>query len=150
MQKKNMINLAILIVVAGGMFYGGMIYGKNAAIKAASQSEQGFGRGMGNRSGGANGGVVGGQRGQRGPAGSGFSAGQIISKDDTSITIKTREGGSKIVYYSGSTTIGKTTSGLTSDLNIGADVIVNGSSSADGSIAAENIQIRPAQPNLPD
>jgi len=147
MQKKNMINLAILIVIAGGMFYGGMLYGKKVAIKAAPQSEPGFGRGMGNRSGGANGGVAG---GQRGPAGSGFSAGQIISKDDTSITIKTREGGSKIVYYSGSTTIGKTTSGLTSDLNIGADVIVNGSSSADGSIAAENIQIRPAQPNLPD
>ncbi len=139
--------IGVIVLVAGGMFYGGMLYGKNVAAKAASQSEQGLGRGMGNRTGGANGGVAGGQRGQRGPAGSGFSNGQIISKDDTSITVKTRDGGSKIIYYSGATSIGKTAPGAVSDLSVGEDVMVTGTNSADGSVAAENIQIRPAQPD---
>ncbi|MFZ2188702.1 MAG: hypothetical protein WAV73_04030 [Candidatus Moraniibacteriota bacterium] len=141
-KKHIMAMTGVIILIAGGMFYGGMLYGKKVAVKAASQSEPVFGRGMGNRAGGANGGVMGGQRGL---AGAGFSAGQIISKDDTSITIKSRDGGSKIVYYSSTTSIGKTAPGAALDLLVGEDVMVTGTSSADGSIAAENIQIRPAQ-----
>jgi hypothetical protein len=149
MNKKRhiMSMIGVIVLVAGGMFYGGMLYGKNVTAKAASQTEQSLGRGMGNRTGGANGGVAGGKRGQRGPAGPGFSNGQIISKDDTSITVKTHDGGSKIIYYSGTTSIGKTAPGAVSDLSVGDDVMVTGIASADGSVAAENIQIRPAQPD---
>ncbi|MCX6761310.1 MAG: DUF5666 domain-containing protein [Candidatus Moranbacteria bacterium] len=147
MQKKNMINLAVLVIIAGGMFYGGMQYGLNKATGAAAQAKQGRnggGSGVADNGGGPGGG---GQRGQRGPnGGSGFSNGQILSKDDTSITIKTRDGSSKIVYFSGSTTIGKTAPGAASDLSTGQNVMVSGNSNPDGSIAADNIQIRPAQP----
>ncbi|MFA5961830.1 MAG: hypothetical protein WC848_04070 [Parcubacteria group bacterium] len=156
-KKKHIMTMAgVIILVSGGMFYGGMLYGTSKATKGTAQFVQGQNRGMNNGAGapgGANGGVAGGQRGQRTPGGmangagpgGGFSNGQIIAKDDTSITIKTRDGGSKIVYYSGSTTIGKTTPGSASDLSVGEDVMVNGASSPDGSIAAENIQIRPTQ-----
>ncbi len=151
MQKKNITNLAILIIVAGGMFYGGMLYGTNKTTGATTQSRQGQSRGNGGGNGADNtgGGVGGGQRGQRGPGGmggGGFSNGQIISKDDTSITIKTRDGSSKIVYYSGSTAVGKADVGTASDLSVGENVMISGNSNADGSIAADNIQIRPSQP----
>ena len=150
-KKKHIITMVgIMIIIAGGMFYGGMQYGTSKATSAAAQSKQGQGRGNGGSNGAMDsGGPAGQQRGQRGPngaAGGGFSSGQIISKDDTSITVKMRDGGSRIIYYSGSTSIGKTATGTATDLSVGQDVMVNGSSSADGSIAADNIQIRPAQP----
>ena len=150
MEKKNIISIAVLIVVAGGMFYGGMLYGASRSTKTTSQFGQGQGRGSGGGNGADNGGGPGGQRGQRGPGGGpngggGFSSGQIISKDDTSITIKTRDGGSKIVFFSGSTTVGKTVPGAATDLSVGENVMVNGAGSPDGSIAATDIQVRPNQ-----
>ena len=81
----------------------------------------------------------------RGANGGNFAIGQIISQDNTSITIKTQDGSSKIVFFSGSTQIGKLAQGSSSDLSIGEQVMINGQSNADGSIAAQNIQIRPDQ-----
>ena len=79
-------------------------------------------------------------------SGGAFENGEIISKDDKSITIKTREGSSKIIYFSNSTTIGKTVDGSVSDLNIGNQVMVNGKNDSSGVITAQNIQIRPKSP----
>ncbi len=145
-RKKHIITMiGIIIIVAGGMFYGGMQYGTSKAASVAAQARQGRGNGSGSSADNS-----GGQRGQRGPGGmgaGGFSNGQIISKDDTSITIKTRDGSSKIVYYSGSTNVGKTVADTSTDLNVGQDVMVSGNASPDGSIAADSIQIRPAQPD---
>ena len=150
MQKKNIIIDVIVIIIVGTVaFYGGMQY--TASKTAQAQLTQG------GRSGGFGGGVNGGQRGagqggqgggQRGSANGGagdFVSGQIVSKDDTSVTIKTRDGGSKIVFFSGSTTIDKSVSGASSDLSAGQQVTANGKSNPDGSLAAQNIQIRPAQ-----
>jgi hypothetical protein len=58
-----------------------------------------------------------------------------------------QDGSSKIVYFSDSTMIGKSTQGAASDLNTGEQVMANGTSNPDGSITAQNIQIRPAQQN---
>ncbi|OIO07392.1 hypothetical protein CO115_00755 [Candidatus Falkowbacteria bacterium CG_4_9_14_3_um_filter_36_9] len=57
-----------------------------------------------------------------------------------------RDGGSKIVFLSDSTSIGKTTDGTVADLEAGKQVTINGKDNSDGSVTAQSIQIRP---NLP-
>ena len=91
---------------------------------------------------------AGGFRGGRtgGQAGGGFASGEIISKDDKSVTIKLRDGGSKIIFLTDSAEIAKFTSGTIEDLEIGKTVAVNGKTNADGSITADSIQIRPPPP----
>jgi hypothetical protein len=76
----------------------------------------------------------------------GFATGQITAQDSTSITLKMRDGSTKIVFFSPSTSVGKSVSGAASDLAVGQNVMVNGTNNSDGSIAAQNIQIRPDQP----
>ena len=130
----------IIVLVAGGMFYAGMKYGETK-VSAGRLSQRGTG--------GMNVGPAGGQKrtgaGQSIGVNNGdFATGDIISKDDKSITIKTKDGGSKIVYYSDATTIGKAVSGTISDLSTGETVMVNGKANSDGSIISQNIQIRPA------
>jgi hypothetical protein len=70
--------------------------------------------------------------------------GDIISKDDKSVTVKNRAGGSQIIFFAPSTAIGKTTSGTAADLTVGENIMVNGTANPDGTITATNIQIRPA------
>ena len=146
--KKNHIIIAVLalILVSSGAFYGGMTYQKSQNPQQAGKG--GFSRGMGqdNRSGGQPGsGRTGG-----GPGGmmqGGFVSGEILSKDDKSVTIKTRDGGSKIVYFSDTTVVGKSVTGATADLSVGEQVMASGKANADGSVVADNIQIRPGEPN---
>lgn len=74
----------------------------------------------------------------------GLVSGEIVNADATSITVKDSTGSTKVVYYSGTTTIDKTVSGAASDLTVGLNVTTNGTSNSDGSVAATTIQIRPA------
>lgn len=71
-------------------------------------------------------------------------AGQILSVDDTGITVKARDGSSKIVIISSSTSIDKPTQASKSDLKQGDMVAVFGTQNADGSVTAQNVQINPA------
>src|SRR3989338_2216675 len=149
MNKLIAIVIATAVVVGGGAFFGGMKYAEsksprgrvsqadlqNLSPEERQQRLQELGA---NAGAGFRGGAGGGQRG-----GSGFTAGEIISKDDKSITVKLSDGGSKIVFLSDSTTVSKMTDGTKSDLEIGKQVTVNGSTNSDGSVTAQSIQLRP-------
>jgi hypothetical protein len=134
-MNKNIIIgvIAGVLIVGGGSFYGGMKYaGANASgnrnLAAAGQPGQfRIGQnGMGMRNGQGMGSVT---------------AGQIIAKDNTSITVKLPDGGSKIVFLTASTTVTKNTSGSVNDLVVNENVVVNGSANSDGSINAQSIQL---------
>jgi hypothetical protein len=84
--------------------------------------------------------MVGAQNGAK--SGVGIANGEIISKDDKSVTIKLRDGGSKIILLSGSTTINKNATGTAEDLVVGENVMASGTTNSDGSITAETVQLR--------
>ncbi len=69
--------------------------------------------------------------------------GEIISKDDKSITVKMADGSTKIVILSDSTTYSKTDTGSRDDLNVGTQVGVFGTDNSDGSVSAQNVQLNP-------
>ncbi len=69
--------------------------------------------------------------------------GEIIKKDDKSITVKANDNSSKIIYFSASTTISKFAEGSKNDLQIGDNIMANGTSNSDGSVVAQMIQMRP-------
>jgi len=130
--KKIPIIYAIIAVLifGGGGFYGGMKY-QNYRLNQQRQQRTGN---LGfNRNG----------NGTPGNRNSGsFITGSIISEDDKSITVKSQDGSSKIIYFSDSTTIAKSEKGSSGDLTVGQDINANGKANSDGSIAADNIQIR--------
>ncbi len=136
-MKKYLLIILSVIVVGGITFYGGMKYGqsKSSQVNNSRNFQQ-----MGNFN------AI-----QRGGSqqGNGFVSGDIISKDNNSITIKLRDGGSKIILFSDTTKIMKSTDGLASDLITGEQVSVNGTANQDGSITAQSIQLRPAMPGTP-
>lgn len=155
-NKHIIITIVVAVVVGAAGFFGGMKYGQTAkALAGLSQAQRqqlfaglrGSGAGGGPGAGGGTG--FGGRRGGAGGAGNAFASGSVLSKDDKSITVKMQDGSSKIVFYSGTTTIGKSISGTSGDLAAGQQVTVNGNSNSDGSLNAMNIQIRPAMPGAP-
>ncbi len=128
-KHKKIVTAVVIVLLVGGIsFYGGMKYAqsKNPFAGRASGTAQG-----GNRfAGGARGGNA--------------TAGQVVSKDDKSITIKTRDGGSKILFYSGSTLVMKAVAGSAGDVTVGAEITAIGTQNSDGSVTAQSIQLRPA------
>ena len=125
--KKEAILIGIIALLVGGGagFFGGMQYQKSKAPQRMANATF-FQGGNGARRGGPNGMAV---------------RGQIISSDNNSITVKMMDGSTKIVILSGSTQIGKSTTGTISDLTNGANVTVFGSTNSDGSVTAQNVQV---------
>ncbi len=135
MKNTIIIAIVVAVVVGAGSFYAGTTLGKSGSNQGA-----GFARGQmmnGNR--GFNGQINGARSAQAG----GFVAGKIIAKDDQSITIESQGGGSKIIFFSTSTAVTKSTAGSPTDLSVGTNVTANGKTNSDGSVSAEMIQIRP-------
>jgi hypothetical protein len=77
--------------------------------------------------------------------GNGFATGEVLSKDQTSLTIKLRDGGSKLLFLNTNTRIEKSTEGTISDVGVGQQITATGTPNTDGSITAQSIQIRSLQ-----
>ncbi len=137
MDKKIIIKIIIAAIIAGGAgFYGGMLYGQSTNANSRTNLNRqgaGFAVGMGQRGGGAQ------------PNG-GFSGGEIIKKDSSSITVKLTNGSSQIILFSDATKVTKSAEGSAADLIVGEQVTITGSKNQDGSITAQSIQLRPTAP----
>lgn len=148
MQKKIPQIIIGVLVVGIISFYGGMRYRENKTSTSVSGGSLAPGQQrVGGQFGGANGGIrVGG--GNRGGTmmGGGFANGEVVTADAKSLTVKMRDGSSKIVIFSNSTQILKSSAGILADVIVGSQVTVTGGPNSDGSITAQTIQIRP---NLP-
>lgn len=127
-DKKLIMPVAITaVVVAIISFYGGMKYVQQNSAGARQQFSQ---QARSQRTGGfqaVEGGLI---------------TGQVSSKDSQSITVKTRDGSSRIVFYSSSTAVNKQVAGSTNDISPGTEVMVGGMQNSDGSFTAQSIQIR--------
>ena len=136
MKNKHFTFTIILIVIAlASGFFAGSYYNGSQSTSTTSSAllTRGTTTGAGLRgvrTGGFGGGVT----------------GNIISKDNQSITISIPTGGSQIVFVNPSTSIAKSVSGTLDDLSTGTTVVVSGSTNSDGSsLTANSINIRPAQ-----
>ncbi len=133
MGKKNLIIAIICLLVVGASFYAGMSYERGRIISKNGMPDFGSSK-MGDQT----------NLTRRMGQGSGANAinGEILSRDDKSITVKLRDGGSKIVFLVASTTISKSTEGIKDDLEAGKSVVIFGSTNTDGSVNAQSIQLR--------
>ncbi len=131
-MNKAYLKIVVIAVIVGVLcFYAGVKKGE-ASISTSNQNRMAQFAGRGN---------AGGMR--NGTMGGGITAGQVLSKDSTSLTLQLRNGGSINIFYSTSTQIQKNAPGTITDINVGQQVTVSGTSNADGSLTAQNIQIRP-------
>ncbi|OGK72082.1 hypothetical protein A2313_02910 [Candidatus Roizmanbacteria bacterium RIFOXYB2_FULL_41_10] len=137
-MKNNLMVTVIVAVVVGGLgFFGGMQYQKASARPSATvgqfQAQNGQARpeGFPTREG----------TGSKGASGINPVSGEILEIDNKTITIKTQDGSSKIVIYSGSTNINKTSEGSMDDLQVGEEVMVIGTQDTNGTLTAQTISI---------
>lgn len=131
-KNKIILSVVVAIVIAGLVFYAGMKFSQGS-----NQSQTGPGN-FSQRS------AQFGSSTQKGSRSfGGMVSGQILSLDANNLTIKSQDGGSRIVFLSASTTVNMMTTGTFKDLVVGGEVSVNGSSNTDNSINAQMIQIRP-------
>lgn len=139
MKKTLFIILGIAVVVGAASFYGGMKYQQSKNLSSGilrqnltpeqSQQFQANVRGSFQRGTGAN-----------------FLNGEVIAKDEQSLTLKMMDGSSKIIFFSDSTQISKTAEGTINDIEIGKQITVSGDQNSDGSYTAKTIQLSPRYP----
>lgn len=129
MQKTLPIIIAAVIVCIGA-FFGGMQYGqsKNSLPKGFNQNFQDIKQLPQDKSG----------MNERGN----FLNGEVITKDEQSLTVKTAEGNSKIIFFSDSTKISKIAEGEINDVEIGKQITIDGKENSDGSYTAQSIQLK--------
>ena len=138
------LGILVVVVVAGGSFYGGMVYGKSQVPTFAALRGQG----------GAGGSVPGGQgtgqggaaarQGAQGAQGGGFVFGQIEELGNGSLVITDTTGKQTRVTVTDTTLIEKNASVTLADLTKGETVMVSGTTGTDGTITARSVQVSPA------
>jgi hypothetical protein len=132
-NKKIVLSVVVCLIIGLLSFWGGMVFSNSKKPINQFANRQGdFSQNSGGR---INQGVRGGMSGE-------LISGEVLSIDTESITLKLRDGGSKIIFFSPTTKIEKTVDGIISDVVIGKTIMINGTSNSDGSINATLIQIR--------
>ena len=133
---KKYLSFILIAIFAGGLgLWGGMTYARGNQSSASVAANQ---RGLMN-------GGQGMRQGVRGAFG-GAVSGEILTKDDKSLTVKLRDGGSKLIFIAKTTTVSKPTDVPMDSLVVGDNVVVVGQANDDGSVTANSIQVRSAMP----
>ncbi|MDO8469981.1 MAG: hypothetical protein Q7S84_03120 [bacterium] len=160
-MKKQIITSVVAAVVFGAVgFWTGMSYGKSLVTAVPTNlhaggflGASGGGTGTGGPARTTDGVQSGGQRfvgrgaaGMGGGTAGGFLAGEVVSKDASSVTVKLRDGGSRVVFISTSTQVLASRPGTLNDVMVGEELTIQGITNADGSISAQSIQVRPNAP----
>lgn len=142
-MKNIKIGPAVIIAIIIGAigFYGGTVYQKSKQATFGMRNFQGV---MNGRNGERITSTQGGRemmmrRGQNG----GMTVGEVTAIDNETMTIKTIDGGSKIVILNSQTKYTKAAEGTSSDLKQGDMVAVSGTGNNDGSVTATNVQLNP-------
>lgn len=124
MNKNLIITVLVAVVAAGAGFAGGIKYIQSQRASFRGQFANGQVRGQ-----------FTGRQGFR-PV-----AGEVLSVDDKSLTVKLPDGSSKIVVLSGTTVVSKSDTAAASDIKVGDRVGVFGTDNSDGSVTAQSVQL---------
>lgn len=143
-RKTGLILGSLVVVTLAGAFFGGRAYERNSLHAVGMIRLDGAGN-VSSRGGNSAGfgGFRGNVGGTRGGLGGGFAIGTVLSRDDSSVTIRTSDGGSKIVYVSSSTSVSKSVPGSSEDFSSGDRIRINGKNNPDGTVTADSIDILP-------
>jgi hypothetical protein len=137
-NSKVIVPIILVLVGLGAGFFGGYQY-RNYRLNQIRGNFAVGGTSGAQRFTGTRGTGTGGARGGFG----GAVNGSILSVDGNSFTVKLADGSSKIVLFSASTTYSNTVSAAQTDLKVGGNVMVMGSTNSDGSVTATSVQINP-------
>jgi hypothetical protein len=133
-QKSISVGVVVAVVSLGvGYYFGKKAIISNESGRMGMQGSQMSGRG-GFARGGANGNVV---------------NGEVVSFDGGMLTVKGRDGGSRVVVVTSATKVSKPVVASSSDVKQGALVLITGTQNGDGSITAESVSIRDASQGFP-
>jgi len=136
MKKNLFVFLLLLVIVLVGGFFGGIKYGESQALKNLTPEKM---REVFQQRGGQ---FFAQNQSQRQRAGQNFLSGQVISKDEKSLTVKLPDGSTKIIFLSQSTQILKSAEGSIDDVQVGKEILVAGNQNTDGTLTARTIQVR--------
>ncbi|MBE0448698.1 MAG: hypothetical protein IBX64_11495 [Actinobacteria bacterium] len=123
-----------VLIVGGGSFYAGGAYQSSKRPSYVPMGGQ-FGNMSGQGDTDSSPGRFSGQRG-----GAAFS-GEVVEKDNKSVTIKLQDGSQKTITITESTAINKIAKGSIGDVKQGEQIVVIGTENSDGSVSANTVQI---------
>ncbi len=143
MKKWQIAVVAVTVVaVAVAALFGGRAWGQSGSSNDAAETQTaGQGPTYGDFLGAPGGGSMPAGPGGANRSGGNLLGGSIIAADDSTVTIQTADGSTKIVLISGSTTISVTEEGSLADLVVGEQVAVTGTSNSDGTLTATSIRL---------
>ncbi len=129
--KNKYLIVVIAVIVGGACFFAGTKYQQGKPNKFSRNLPENIEQMRGQM----------GQHRTNGSSGLTTVRGEILSMDDSNVTVKLDDDSSKIIILSDSTGINKSEKGSAEDLTEGTKVIIIGQTNSDGSVTASNIQI---------